>query len=237
MDAQESQRVGPRPALVGAAAVVVLVAAITVLVGVRAIGSDATPCERFAADSRTRASIVAGQGDRVVVIGDSWSAGLGLDEIEQSWPSRLTGRVEVAGFSGSGFSAHASGCGRAVSFAERASGALGSGIGSDLVVVEGGLNDVDQPDEAIRRGVARLLDRLRGHRVVIVGPASAPARGSGVTRVDELLARLAASHQVPYVRTMDLDLSYLPDGLHLTPSGHQDFGDYVAAQLATRGIS
>ena len=65
--------------------------------------------------------MVTGSGERVVVVGDSWSAGLGLDDPVQSWPSRLPGRIHVAGFSGTGFSAHASPCGR-VSFARPRAG-------------------------------------------------------------------------------------------------------------------
>ena len=187
-------------------------------------------CDRFTADSATRASEVTGSGERVVVIGDSWSTGLGLDRSAGSWPSRLSGTVHVAGFSGSGFSEHASTCG-AVSFADRAPAAVRGG--ADLVVVEGGLNDFDQPDADIRAGFARLMRALKGEHVVIVGPASAPSRASAVPHVDALLASLATTYDVPYVRTSDLDLAYLDDRLHLTPVGHQAFGDYVAAQIAS----
>ena len=187
-------------------------------------------CDRFTADSATRASEVTGSGERVVVIGDSWSTGLGLDRSAGSWPSRLSGTVHVAGFSGSGFSEHASTCG-AVSFADRAPAAVRGG--ADLVVVEGGLNDFDQPDADIRAGFARLMRALKGEHVVIVGPASAPSRAFAVPHVDALLASLATTYDVPYVRTSDLDLAYLDDRLHLTPVGHQAFGDYVAAQIAS----
>ena len=206
-----------------------LVAALTVLLGVRAQSADVSRCDRFAADSRTRAGAVTGSGDRVLVIGDSWSAGLGLDRPAGSWPSRLPGNVHVAGFSGSGFGATSSTCG-AVSFADRASDALR--VGPDLVVVEGGLNDVDQTDAQIRAGFTRLVGALVGRRVVVVGPASAPARAVGVPRVDALLARLAARHHLVYVRTTGLDLTYLDDRLHLTAAGHQVFGDFVAARIA-----
>ena len=202
------------------------------LLAARARGADGSRCDRFASDSQQRAAIVTGSGERVVVIGDSWSAGLGLDRPGQSWPSRLDGRVHVAGFSGSGFSATASRCGR-VSFADRAPKALGAG--ADLVVVEGGLNDFNQPDADIRAGFARLMRTLKGQRVVIVGPAAAPSRASAVPHVDALLASLATTYDVAYVRTTDLRLTYLDDRLHLTPAGHQAFGDYVAGQIAALG--
>lgn len=218
--------------LVGGSVVVLLVAALIVALGVRAQSADVPRCERFAADSRARALAVTGSGERVVVIGDSWSAGLGLERSSASWPSRLAGSVHVAGFSGSGFSSHASTC-SGVAFADRAPRAMRRG--ADLVVVEGGLNDYDQPDSAVRTGFARLMRELRGHEVVIVGPASAPSRARAVPHVDALLASLAARYDVPYVSTTSLDLPYLPDQLHLTRTGHARFGDYVATQLAALG--
>jgi acyl-CoA thioesterase I len=223
-----------RPVLVGAVLAIALAAVLTALIGVRAIGSDPSRCERFAADARARTAAVTGSGERVVVIGDSWSAGLGLDRSAGSWPSQLAGAVHVAGFSGSGFSAHASACGVAVSFAERAPRALHGG--ADLVVVEGGLNDYDQPEAEVRAGFHALMSELRGHRVVVVGPASAPSRIAAVPRVDALLARLSERYDVPYVRTSGLRLTYLPDRLHLTPAGHEAFGDYVAGRLAELGL-
>src|SRR3954447_22912626 len=57
--------------------------------------ANLSKCERFAAGSVERAREVTGSGQRVVVIGDSWSAGLGLDRPVQSWPSRLPVRVHV----------------------------------------------------------------------------------------------------------------------------------------------
>lgn len=188
-------------------------------------GADVDRCDRYSQDSRDRAAQVTGEGQRVIVIGDSWSAGLGLDRPVGSWPSRLDGAVHVAGFSGSGFSAHASDCQR-VSFAERAADAVRGG--ADLVVVEGGLNDYDQPDADIRAGFARLMRALDGHRVVVVGPATAPSRAAEVPRVDRLLADLSADSGVAYVPTSGLDLAYLDDGLHLTIEGHEAFGDHVA---------
>ena len=111
--------------------VAALVCALTAT-GILAARANASlsKCQTFASDSVARGRMVTGTGERVVVIGDSWSAGLGLDHPSQSWPSRLPGRVHVAGFSGSGFSEHASPCGR-VSFADRAPAALK--YGADLV--------------------------------------------------------------------------------------------------------
>jgi acyl-CoA thioesterase-1 len=192
-------------------------------------GAGLARCQQHRLDARERTGIVTGEGERVLVIGDSWSVGLGQDDVSRSWPSRLAGEVHVAGFSGSGFSPRASGCGP-VSFHDRAPTALA--VRPDLVVVEGGLNDFDQPRAEIGRGFGDLMADLAGHRVVVVGPADAPSRSEGVPRVDALLERLSKRYKVPYVRTSDLDLDYLPDRLHLTEGGHAEFGDAVADRIA-----
>jgi acyl-CoA thioesterase-1 len=210
---------------------VVLLASTMTLYAARARGADLPRCERFAADSVARAHAVSGSGERVVVLGDSYSAGLGLFSPASSWPSRLAGTVHVAGFSGSGFSPGASEC-AGVSFADRAPAALRGG--ADLVVVEGGLNDYDQPLPDVRAGFVRLLRELHGDRVVVVGPALAPSRAAAVPRLDTLLAGVAEAHGIRYIRMSGLDLSYLDDDLHLTPAGHRAFGDYVRDQLAAR---
>ena len=51
-------------------------------------------------------------------------------------------------------------------------------------------------------------------------------------RVDRLLRHLSDRYGVPYVSTVDLDLPYLDDRLHLTPAGHRAFGDAVADRIA-----
>jgi acyl-CoA thioesterase-1 len=138
--------------------------------------------------------------------------------------------VRVEGFSGSGFSKGASECG-AVSYADRAPRALA--YDARIVVVEGGLNDVDQPRAAIWRGFARLIAELGHRHVLIVGPAPAPERAAAVPAVDRELSRLSLRYGVGYLSMLDADLPYLADGLHLTASGHDVFGDRVAVALST----
>ncbi|MDR7253448.1 acyl-CoA thioesterase-1 [Nocardioides sp. BE266] len=215
--------------VVGTSVVVVLLAALMAFYVAGRAGAGPARCQQHREDSRERAGIVTGEGEPVLVIGDSWSVGLGQDDLSRSWASELPGEVHVAGFSGSGFSARASGCGR-VSFHDRAPTALS--VRPGLVVVEGGLNDYDQPASAIDRGFRDLMADLAGQQVVVVGPATAPARAGAVPRVDELLASLSEQYDVPYVQTSDLDLDYLDDRLHLTEGGHQEFGRVVAERIA-----
>ena len=186
-------------------------------------------CDRFTTMQEARAAAVSGHGDRVVVIGDSWSAGYGLADPSRSWPTRIPGRVYVDGFPGSGFSEHASGC-HLVSYADRAPADLRRG--ASLVVVEGGLNDFDQSDAAITAGFDRLMKELHGHPVIIVGPAMAPSRSAYVPRVDRLLAALSKKAEVPYFSTVDLRLAYLADELHPDQAGTDAFGTAVAGFIA-----
>lgn len=209
--------------------VLLVVNVLVVHLSSRARGSEASRCETFRAASAQRADVVTGSGRRLVVIGDSYAVGLGLDNSGRAWPSRLPGEVHVAGFSGSGFSRGASDCG-AVSFATRAPAAVRGG--ADLVVVEGGLNDYNQPDRDIRAGFARLMASLDGLAVVVVGPPSAPSRASAVPHLDGLLASLSARYGAAYVSTSAWDLTYLSDRLHLTEAGHRAFGDNVARAVA-----
>ncbi|HWM75502.1 MAG TPA: SGNH/GDSL hydrolase family protein [Nocardioides sp.] len=206
----------------------VLLAGSLLVFHMSAMAEGARHCARFAKAADLRAAEDAGAGAPVVVIGDSYSVGLGLDRPAHSWPVELDGRVHVAGFSGSGFSEGASGCGE-VAFADRAAEAVNRNPA--LVVVEGGLNDFDQPSADITAGFVRMMRALEGQRVVVVGPVLAPARSTAVPRVDQLLAGLSAEHGAAYIRTTGLDLDYLQDRLHLTEAGHRDLGSYVADRL------
>lgn len=186
-------------------------------------------CDRFTTLQQARAAAVSGHGARVVVIGDSWSAGYGLPNPSKSWSTRIPGRVYVDGFPGSGFSEYASSCHR-VSYADRAPRDLRHG--ASLVVVEGGLNDFDQSAANITSGFDRLMRELHGHAVIVVGPAMAPSRAAYVPRVNRLLGELSKRAGVPYFSTVDLKLAYQRDELHPTQAGGDVFGDAVARFIA-----
>ena len=216
--------------LLGLLAVVLTVAVSTTVLARAGAGTD--PCVVKGEQAARRGAVVTGSGPPVLVIGDSYSVGAGVDP-RQSWPTRLPGRVEVDGFSGSGFSRGASGCGD-VSYGTRARSAVRPGL--DLVVVEGGLNDADRPPAELEAGVERLMRaltrRVPAARVLVVGPPPAPLlRYADVAAVDATLARLAAGHGAAYLSMLDVELSYLDDALHPDPAGHRTFGDRVAARV------
>lgn len=207
------------------AVVAVLVAAVIAVLTARAGADDA--CTRFSKAADERRALVTGSGPETLVIGDSYSVGLGVKPAE-SWPTRLPGRVRVDGFSGSGYSYAASGC-PGVDFATRAETAVRPATG--LVVVEGGLNDFDQPVSEIDAGFRRLMKVIGDRPVLVVGPADAPSRAEQVPVLDEQLSLLAKEYGARYLPMSDLVLPYLDDGLHLTAEGHRIFGDRVAAAL------
>ncbi|WP_028656612.1 SGNH/GDSL hydrolase family protein [Nocardioides sp. J54] len=216
-----------RPRLLGVLLALGLVVVATALVWGRA-GADANPCARRADRAEQRSRLVTGSGPEVLVIGDSYSVGAGV-ALRDSWPVRLPGRVRVDGFSGSGFSVGASPCGD-VSYGTRAPAALRPA--TDLVVVEGGLNDTDRPAAELEEGVERLLRRLDGRRVLVVGPPVTPDRPrSHAERVDATLARIAREHQASYLSMLGTELTFLDDDLHPDPAGHRTFGDVVAARV------
>ncbi|WP_408898286.1 SGNH/GDSL hydrolase family protein [Nocardioides sp. R1-1] len=219
-----------RRLLLGLLALVLSVAVSTTLLA-RA-GARADPCAVKGEQARERRALVTGSGAQVLVIGDSYSVGAGVLPSE-SWPVRLPGRVRVDGFSGSGFSRGASGCGD-VAYATRARTAAAVAR-ADLVVVEGGLNDADQPAADLAAGFERLMDALAGRRVLVVGPPPAPLLPyADVAAVDAGLSRLAAAHGAAYLSMLDVELSYLDDALHPDPAGHRVFGDRVADRV--RGL-
>lgn len=221
-----------RGAWLVAIGLVVAVAAASLLVASRA-GAGADRCVNFREAARERSALVTGSGHDVLVIGDSYSVGLGVGAAE-SWPTRLPGRVHVDGFSGSGFTREASSCGD-LSYGARATRSPAGEAG--LVVVQGGLNDVDQTEAELVAGFERLLTALHDQggdrRVLVVGPPSAPDRAHVVPGVDAVLAHLTERYDVGYLSMLDAELPYLDDGLHLTTDGHRQFGDLVAAALST----
>ena len=222
---------GARPlfGLASAGLAALLAAVVLIQLGSGAAnGSDADRCARFAQESVARQHLVTGHGSRTVVLGDSYSAGLGLAHPGRSWARALPGRVHVYGFSGSGFSRGASPCG-AVAFDQRASRALAGR--PSLVVVEGGLNDYDRSADDIRAGLRRLLADVGDRKVLVVGPVAAPLRARGAARVDAVLRSETARTGTPYLSMLDEHFSYLPDQLHLTAAGHKEFGAVVADAL------
>lgn len=209
----------------------VAVAVVLLAVGVwfaRDAWIDYQRCVTFDALAAEFGTDPIGSGTReVVVVGDSYTEGMELDDPRQSWVATFaeqTGSTVAAdAASGTGFTN--SGPCEQGDFASR------TAPGGGLLVVQGGLNDADAPGDQIKAAACEVITKA-SRDVVIVGPPSAPARDlADVKKVDQALGAAAAECGARYVSTLDWELDYTDGGLHMTPAGHHTFGTMVAAQL------
>ncbi len=221
----------------------VVVAVVLVVVGTVGWARWWHDHERDDACAVVRAS-VARRGDRpvgtgprqVLVVGDSYAQGWGLRDPRGSWPTAMADEadatVRVDGFAGSGFTGSAFCAGE--DFGARA--ARLDLTDDEVLVVQGGLNDVNADPDVIEAAAVAVLEAAGADAVV--GPPPAPQRDQALTvATDEALARAAEDAGVVYVSTIDWDdLTYLPDRLHLTPKGHAVFGTRVADALLEAGV-
>lgn len=187
-------------------------------------------CTRLAAESVTRAAVVTGAGERVVVIGDSWASGFGLEDPGLSWPRYLDGEVRVSGFGGTGYSRDLMARCGPISFAERVPDVISQG--ADLVVLEGGINDSKSDLDEVEDGFRDTLDELVGYEVIVLSAPKVDSRARAIRGVNKMMRRVSAEYGVTYINVFDLELPMLEDNTHLTVEGHQEFGEAVARRIA-----
>lgn len=178
--------------------------------------------------------VTTGPGPTVVVLGDSYAEGAYLPNPRQDgWPVHLaadTGwTTYVSGIGGTGFVS--GGPCEDRPFGTRT--ALVLAKNPRLVIVEGGLNDVDAEPGQTGRAAKQLVHDLgrSGAEVVLLGPARAPSRSEQAARIDGELAAAAADTGTPYVSSLGWELPFRDDDLHLTSEGHRIFAEKVRAAL------
>ncbi len=199
--------------------------------------------------ARSVAEDQAGSGRPVaVVIGDSQAHGAGDAQLGETWVTQgLAGagfEPVVLGEAGTGFLRGVDG---APSYLE----GLRQGTYTlpvqdvSLVVVEGGGNDDEYPDERIARAARASLDLLKDHYrgadVLVVGPLG---RGDDPRRIqiNQLLARVAQQEDVYFLdagswgRQYQLENLYSEDGIHLTEAGHERLTAPFIAELQALGL-
>lgn len=176
--------------------------------------------------------VPASEGDHeVVILGDSYTAGDGLGDRHSGWAYAI-GKAEgwettVSGVGSTGFT-DGGYCGEHV-YSSRIGAAVASA--PDMLIVQGGLNDADASVGKIRAAADQILDEAKGvARVVIVGPAGAPAIPK-LDHVEKALSEAAVSHGREYISASRWELEFLPDELHLTTAGHAKFAGLVADSL------
>lgn len=184
-----------------------------------------------------------------VVIGDSQAHGAREAGLRETWVIQgLAGagyEPVVLGEAGTGF---LKSYGRAPSYLEGLRQGAYTLPADDisLVVVEGGGNDDDYPDERIVEAAHASLDLVKEHYhradIVVVGPLDSgddPRR----VRINELLAQVAEQEDVFFLnasrwgRQHQLEGLFYEDGVHLTEAGHQRLAGPFSTQLEVLGLA
>jgi len=174
---------------------------------------------------------------RIVVLGDSLSAGRGLPESE-AFPAVVERLLREEGFPVEVINAGVSGDTSAGGVA-RLDWVLRSK--PDILVVELGGNDAlrGQPLESTERNLREIVERGRsfGAQVLLLGMDIPTSYGSEYTSgFAELYRRIAAEQQITlvagFVREVGLDPTLLqPDGLHPTAEGHRRLARVILPAL------
>ena len=140
-------------------------------------------------------------GPAVLVLGDSLSAGYGID-IDRSWPALLQERLESQGYEHRVINASISGE-TTEGGAARIEAALAR-VAPDLVILALGGNDGLRgfPPERIKANLARIVaaSRQQGASVVLLGIRIPPNYGARYTRAfEDVYRELAAEHGMPWI--------------------------------------
>ena len=184
-------------------------------------------------NAETAPAHVAGSGPSVYVLGDSYVSGYTLPRSGESFAYDLARHegwsATIDGWAGSGF-VNEGPCG-GHAYAARIDRIP---AGTDLAVIEGGLNDtahLASLSAAAEQAMREAATRAR--RVVVIGPPQIPARRpQAVQSVDAALAAAARNAGVGYVSLLTMPPVPLgPDRTHPTVSGAQQLALYVAEHL------
>jgi acyl-CoA thioesterase-1 len=189
----------------------------------------------------------AGHHPLMVVVGGSFTAGVGAARPSLGWPyllGRLLGwRVLGVGVPGAGYVAAGEGLAGPMR-RELADAGLGRHH-PGLVILQAGHNDIHAPPAALRRAVVRTVATVRrswpSAAVVALtvfpkGPASPRARSTDRVIVQALKAS-DPSVLVLNPVTGHWRFPTVPDRLHPSPSGHLWIAQRVAAALVAHGLA
>lgn len=174
---------------------------------------------------------------RVVFLGDSLTAGLGLGE-EEAYPALVGGLLAQRGIVVRIVNAGVSGDTSAGGLA-RVDWVLS--LQPEILVVALGANDGlrGQPVDSIAANLREIVRRARaaGSRVLLVGMKMPPNYGPEYTRdFEALYARLAREFDLPFLPFLLEGVATIPqlnqpDGLHPTAEGQRKIADLVVQAL------
>jgi len=171
-----------------------------------------------------------GSGPRVVFVGTSLTAGLGLLSPEDAFSAQLQELADSAGIAARMVNAGVSGETSAGGL-RRIGWVLGDTV--DVLVLELGANDGLRglPTEALQDNLEAIIDSTRAHwpdaRVVLVGMEAPPNLGARYTRafhdVFPTVARSRGTELVPFLLDGVGGVAELnqDDGIHPTAEGHR----------------
>lgn len=172
-----------------------------------ASNGEQRPLATFGAEQTANpiAPISAPAGAKVLIFGDSWTAGYAASPSDQGYAyltaNQLGWNATVDGVSGTGYVN--SGPNGEGTYADRVA-ALPADLAPSVVIVQGGINDAFQPASAVRTAIGDTLDaieqRFPDATIVVLGPAPAtlPVE-SGLKSVDDALRSAALSRSLNYI--------------------------------------
>jgi lysophospholipase L1-like esterase len=183
----------------------------------------------------------------VAVVGASFAAGIGAGAPDHAWPADLGRllhwRVVVSADPGAGFVSrgdHDRGP------FDRLTAALDlRKLAPNLVIVQGGHDDVGQPLALIGLRVGQLIDTIHreapGARIGVLSVFSGQQGPTAAMRRTDATVVASARHADPSVLVFDplagpWQFPRGHDHLHPTPAGHQDIAERLAAGLAHAGV-
>jgi acyl-CoA thioesterase-1 len=174
-------------------------------------------------------NVSARHAKEIIVIGDSISAGIGIEN--DLWPEILQRELkfEVANLSAPGA--------RVADAVEKAAGLDKYQTGNSVIILEIGGNDILARTETDT--FEKYLDRIFSYAseqsdTIIVLELPLPPFGNSYGRIQRKLARKYNARLIPkrYFAGIIARPEATVDGLHLSPIGHQMFADMILDVLA-----
>ncbi|MBT2501821.1 SGNH/GDSL hydrolase family protein [Curtobacterium sp. ISL-83] len=210
-----------------------------------AVSNACQPVPDPARVSSSRMAAAVAPGSRVLIVGDSYTAGSGSTRSQHSWARDL---VDARGWdavidAGPGTGYVNTGPMRAshLTFGSRI--AQDATLHPDLVIVQGSQNDWVVPEPQLQAAAEATLDRARRQWpnavVVAFGPSAPQPRAESTKGISDAVAAGARAAGVTYIdplaeqwfTAMNSGSFATPDGQHLNDAGYRYLADKVGRAL------
>jgi acyl-CoA thioesterase-1 len=181
----------------------------------------------------------------LAVVGASFSAGVGAGSPQDAWPQDLARilhwRVVVRADPGAGYVNP--GAGHRGPFSRLASRLDLAGLDPQVIIIQGGRDDIGQPLPLIRDRVESIVAAIHGEapqaRLAVLGVFARGDRPSRAALATDRTILAAAHHADPAILAFDplaghWHFSRIGDHLHPTAGGHRWIAEQLAAGLRER---